>query len=71
MLFRSGLKFGGSAKVEFIPAGLNKDIDTLIAERVAAKQAKNYAEADRIRKELLAADIVLEDNASGTTWRRA
>ena len=68
---QGGLKFGGSAKVEFIPAGLNKDIDTLIAERAAAKQAKNYAEADRIRKELLAADIVLEDNASGTTWRRA
>ena len=68
---QGGLKFGGSAKVEFIPAGLNKDIDTLIAERAAAKQAKNYAEADRIRKELLAADIVLEDNVSGTTWRRA
>jgi cysteinyl-tRNA synthetase len=46
-------------------------IDKLIEARTAAKQAKNYAEADRIRKELLAAGIVLEDSAAGTTWRRA
>ncbi len=41
-----------------------------IAERVAAKLAKNYAESDRIRKDLLAAGIVLEDSAAGTSWRR-
>ncbi|WP_319237859.1 cysteine--tRNA ligase [uncultured Propionivibrio sp.] len=46
-------------------------IDAMIAERVAAKKAKNFAEADRIRSELLAAGIVLEDTAQGTTWRRA
>ena len=52
--------------------GLNEtQVSEQIAARTAAKQSKNYAEADRIRKELLAAGIVLEDSASGTTWRRA
>ncbi|HEX7454725.1 MAG TPA: cysteine--tRNA ligase [Gallionella sp.] len=41
-----------------------------IAARNAAKQAKNYSEADRIRKALLADGIVLEDSAAGTNWRR-
>ncbi len=46
-------------------------INAQIEARIAAKQAKNYAEADRIRKELLATGIVLEDSQSGTSWRRA
>ncbi|BFG73163.1 cysteine--tRNA ligase [Paraburkholderia terrae] len=46
-------------------------IETKIAARVAAKQAKDYAEADRIRKELLDAGIALEDKPGGLTeWRR-
>jgi cysteinyl-tRNA synthetase len=47
------------------------DINMLIAQRITAKKSKNFAEADRIRKELLEAGIVLEDTAQGTTWRRA
>jgi cysteinyl-tRNA synthetase len=47
------------------------DIDALIEERNSAKKSKNFAEADRIRKELLEAGIVLEDTPQGTTWRKA
>jgi cysteinyl-tRNA synthetase len=46
-------------------------IDGLISARGAAKKSKNFAEADRLRKELLDAGIVLEDGPQGTTWRRA
>ncbi len=45
-------------------------IQSLIDARAAAKKAKNYTEADRIRKELLDAGIVLEDSPQGTIWRR-
>jgi len=47
------------------------EIEALIAQRVAAKQTRNFAEADRIRNELKAAGVLLEDSAGGTTWRRA
>lgn len=49
-----------------------RDIEARIAARAAAKKAKNFAEADRIRAGLLADGIVLEDKAGGVTeWRRA
>jgi cysteinyl-tRNA synthetase len=62
-----------TSKAVFVGSTIISDshINEQIEARTAAKQAKNYAEADRIRKELLAAGIVLEDSASGTTWRRA
>ena len=47
------------------------DIDAKVGARIAAKKAKNFAEADRLRDELKAAGIVLEDGPGGTTWRRA
>jgi len=50
-------------------AALN--VDELITKRLEAKQAKNFAEADRIRKELAEAGIILEDTPQGTTWRNA
>jgi cysteinyl-tRNA synthetase len=43
----------------------------LIAQRAAAKQAKNFAEADRIRQQLLSQGVVLKDSAAGTTWEAA
>jgi cysteinyl-tRNA synthetase len=46
-------------------------IAVLIRERAIAKTNRSYGEADRIRKELLDAGIVLEDTPQGTTWRRA
>jgi cysteinyl-tRNA synthetase len=46
-------------------------INDFILNRAEAKKAKNFAEADRIRKELADAGIILEDTPQGTTWRRA
>ncbi len=57
---------GGAGEGGLSDAAINAQIEA----RIAAKKAKNFAEADRIRKELLDAGIVLEDSAAGTTWRR-
>ena len=46
-------------------------IDARIAARVAARREKNFAESDRIRDELAAAGVILEDKPGGqTAWRR-
>jgi cysteinyl-tRNA synthetase len=59
------LKAGGTA------GGFSdNDIDALIAQRLAARKAKNFAESDRIRDVLTAQGVTLEDGKGGTTWRR-
>jgi cysteinyl-tRNA synthetase len=55
----------------FLQAGatVSEDrITTLIAERAAAKAAKDFARADGIRKQLLQEGIVLKDSSTGTSW---
>jgi len=47
------------------------EINVLIAERIAARNAKNFAESDRIRDALKRQGVILEDAAGGTTWRRS
>ena len=69
LLQRDALEFlqGGA-----VQGGLDDAaIVTQIEARIAAKKTKNFVEADRIRKELLEAGIVLEDSPQGTTWRRS
>ena len=46
------------------------EIDTLVAERVAAREAKNFAEADRLREVLSERGVEVMDGPSGSTWRR-
>jgi cysteinyl-tRNA synthetase len=46
-------------------------IDALVAERLAARKARNWAESDRIRDHLAVEGVLLEDGPSGTSWRRA
>lgn len=60
----------GQANV-IISADETLNVDQLIIQRNEAKQSKNFAEADRIRKLLADAGIILEDSPLGTTWRRA
>ena len=48
----------------------DEEVDALVALRVAERNAGNYAEADRIRDELAARGITLEDGPDGTTWHR-
>jgi cysteinyl-tRNA synthetase len=65
---RSGLL--GTDAVQGTPTD-DARIEQAVAARAAAKKARDFAQADRIRGELLSQGIVLEDGPAGTTWRRA
>ncbi|MFZ2493372.1 MAG: cysteine--tRNA ligase [Thermoanaerobaculia bacterium] len=49
---------------------LDAEIEELIAARIAARKARNFKESDRLRDELVARGILLEDTPQGTRWRR-
>jgi cysteinyl-tRNA synthetase len=59
---------GGDAAEGLVSA---EAVEDLIARRIKARADKDWAEADRIRNELDAAGIILEDGAAGTSWRRS
>ena len=72
MALAGGLGFLGFSNVQLRIAA-KAQVDTVaiadaIAARNAARKAKNFAESDRIRDELLAKGIVLKDGPDGTTW---
>ncbi|MFZ5816979.1 MAG: cysteine--tRNA ligase [Bacillota bacterium] len=53
------------------PQDLDAEVEALIEARQAARKAKNWAESDRIRDQLKAMGIVLEDTPQGVRWKRA
>ena len=55
---------------ETSPGLSDQDVESLVAERTAAKKARNFARADEIRATLLDKGIVIEDTKDGVRWKR-
>jgi cysteinyl-tRNA synthetase len=66
LLDRDPVAFLQGAIGELTPA----EIEALIAQRTVARTARNFSEADRIRKDLESKGVLLEDAAGKTLWRR-
>ena len=68
------LQQDAEAWFRWTPAGssgpTDAEIETAIAARKAARKAKDFKESDRLRDELKAKGVILEDGAKGTTWKR-
>jgi cysteinyl-tRNA synthetase len=64
-----GLRLAEPAREE--EGALKEEIEGLVAERSAAKKAKDFARADAIRDSLRERGIILEDGPGGTSWRRS
>ena len=53
------------------PAGLDNETDALLRDRAVARDAHDWAESDRLRDELAARGVIVEDTRDGQRWRRA
>ena len=69
-IYTDMLALFGFEKKESAGNSDDAEIEELVAKRTDAKKAKNYAEADRIRDELKARGIVIEDTPNGPKWKR-
>jgi len=69
-MIRTRSEAGASIDIKVIRAEEKEKIKALVDQRLEARANKNWAESDRIRDELAAQGIVLEDGAAGTSWRR-
>ncbi|MCZ6715283.1 MAG: cysteine--tRNA ligase, partial [Deltaproteobacteria bacterium] len=61
----------GLAEARIEAPELDARIEDLIRQREEARRARDFAASDRIREELEAEGIILEDTVEGTRWRRA
>ncbi|MBR2832284.1 MAG: cysteine--tRNA ligase [Oscillospiraceae bacterium] len=62
-----GLLYGGDEADD----GFAEKVESLIAQRAEARKAKNWAEADRLRDEIKAMGVILEDTPQGAKWKKA